>query len=316
MDTSYDTPYHAPIMVREVLQGLALTPGARVIDGTLGGGGHTHAILDAIAPDGVVLALDRDPQAFEAARARLGDAASRVIFVQSNYAQAADLAITHLGRKADALLIDAGVSSHQLDDPSRGFSFREGGPLDMRMGPDTSSLAQWLAEVDHVTLTATLRDLGEVPMPHKIAAAILRAREANKLDTTADLRDAVLAAGVHMGRHSTMNPATLVFQGLRIAVNDELTHLATAVARAPDAVRPGGRVAFIAFHSLEDRIVKQGMRSLADPCSCPKGLPMCACGATPRLQILTRQPIKPSAQEVAQNSRSRSAVLRVAQILS
>ena len=209
---AYDTEYHAPIMVDEVLEWLQVAPGGVYLDGTLGGGGHTEAILDACAPDGVVVSLDRDPEAIEVASARLARFGERFKPVRANYSEAREV-LDQLGiERVDGWLIDAGVSSHQLDDPSRGFSFRAGGPLDMRMGPDTESLAEWLEDATERDVARALKDYGEVKGARRIARAILEAFNSGKLDSTADLRDVVEAAAPRE-RRRTIHPATLAFQG-------------------------------------------------------------------------------------------------------
>jgi 16S rRNA (cytosine1402-N4)-methyltransferase len=260
------------------------------------------------------LGIDRDPQAIAVASARLAFAADRFTALLGNYGDAASLLASRQLGPVDGWLVDAGVSSHQLDDPSRGFSFREDGPLDMRMGEDAPTLAEWLDAVDHPALARVLGQWGELPQPTRVATAILRARSAGKLTTTGQLRDAIVSATPAMHRTSHINPATLAFQALRIAVNGELEHLERAVASIPQVVKPGGRAAFISFHSLEDRIVKQGVRALEDPCTCPAGLPVCACGAYARVRVLTSRPIQPSDAEVRDNPRARSAKLRVVEV--
>lgn len=305
-------------MVAEVLEWLAPTPSSVIIDGTLGGGGHTCALLDASAPTGTVISLDRDPEAIAQARARLASYGERFIPIQSNYSQAAQVAQAQHPGGVDGLLIDAGVSSHQLDDASRGFSFQSAGPLDMRMGPDAPSLAEFLGQTDFAALAHILRHYGEVKSPGLLARAILEDFHANKLDTTQDLSDLILRVVGRpkaKGPKRPIHPATLVFQALRIAINDELAHLEQVVVSLPQILKPGGVAVFISFHSLEDRIVKQGLRLHEDPCTCPPGLPMCACGAKARVQILTSKPVRPSEQEIAQNPRARSAILRAAKLL-
>lgn len=312
----YATDYHMPILVGEVLEWLRPVSGGVYLDGTLGGGGHSRALLDACAPEGRVLGIDRDPEAIARATARMAELpAHRFTAIPGNYGDAAALLAARSIPPVDGWLVDAGVSSHQLDEPARGFSFREDGPLDMRMGDDVPTLAQWLDEVQHPDLARVLGQWGELPNPTRVATAILRAREQGRLSTTGQLRDAILSAAPTMHRTSHINPATLAFQALRIAVNGELEHLERAVASIPRVVKVGGRAAFISFHSLEDRIVKQGVRALEDPCTCPKGLPMCACGAVPLVRVLTSKPIAPSEAELRDNPRARSAKLRVVEVL-
>lgn len=304
-------------MVAEVLEHLSPKPGQTFMDGTLGGGGHTHALLDATSPDGTIISLDRDPEAIAQARQRLTAYGERFIPVLTNYAEAAQIAQEHRPGGVDGLLIDAGVSSHQLDDPGRGFSFQNAGPLDMRMGPDSPSLADLLSQIEHPQLTHILRHYGEVQNPSPLAKAIIEDMRAGKLTTTADLSDLILrivGRPRQKGPKKPIHPATLVFQGLRIATNDELTHLERVVDTLPQIIKPGGIAVFISFHSLEDRIVKQGLKRLENPCTCPPSLPLCACHAKPKVQILTSKPIRPSDREVELNPRSRSALLRAARI--
>lgn len=302
-------------MVAEILEWLEVGPGKVFVDGTLGGGGHAEAMLDASAPDGRVIGIDRDPEALAEASARLARFGERFTSEKANYSEAPEV-LARLGLdRVDGMLVDAGVSSHQLDDPARGFSFREEGPLDMRMGDDGPTLGEYLDAVDHEELGAVVARYGEIKGAYRIARAIVEARRAGELETTAQLEGVVKGAAARMGRRSKLNPATLVFQALRIALNDELTHLERAVARVPKVVRPGGLVGFISFHSLEDRIVKRGLKALATDCICPPGLPLCACGAQAKVEILTRKPISPSAREIELNPRARSARLRVARVL-
>ncbi|MFU8805147.1 MAG: 16S rRNA (cytosine(1402)-N(4))-methyltransferase RsmH [Bradymonadaceae bacterium] len=314
----YATPYHEPVLVAEVLEYLDVKPGGRYVDGTLGGGGHTRAILDRSAPDGKVLAIDRDPQALDVARARLTDAGDRVRFVQGNYGDAASICKQEGFEDVDGFLVDAGVSSHQLDTAERGFSFSRPGPLDMRMGPDAPTLEEYLTEVSLEELGRVLKVYGELRSWRRLAREILDASHAEKLEDTGDLArlvEGVVGRGAGSGRSTTINPATLVFQALRIAVNRELEHLEAAVEAIPRFVGVGGRAVFISFHSLEDRIVKHGFRTLADPCTCPPGLPVCICGLEPTVEVLTSKPVQATEEELDQNPRARSARLRAVRVL-
>ncbi len=313
---TYATGYHAPVMVDEVLDYLQVRDGGRYVDGTAGGGGHTAAILDASAPGGRVLSIDRDPEAIEQVRERLGDAGGRLELVQGNYGNLLDICRDRGFVGADGLLVDAGVSSHQLDEAERGFSFSQAGPLDMRMGPDAPSLAEYLESIDRDELTRVLRTYGEVSSAHRISRAIIEALEADELETTVDLANVVEnTVGRYSGGRSKIHPATLVFQGLRIAINRELESLERAVEAVPDLVAPGGRAVFISFHSLEDRIVKHGFRGLENDCVCPPDLPICGCDAVAKVRVLTSRPIRPSDEEVERNPRSRSARLRAVEVL-
>lgn len=309
--STYATEYHAPVLVREVLEYLRVRSGGLYVDGTLGGGGHSHAILDASAPDGHVIAFDRDPDACAVAQARLRAFGERLKVINANYEDVRDYV-----SDADGWLVDAGVSSHQLDDASRGFSFREAGPLDMRMG-DGPTLADYLATVEAGELARVLRQYGEVRHAGHLARAILSDFAAGKVKNTHQLGsmvERVVGRGAGSGRQTKIHPATLVFQALRIAVNDELTALENAVARIPDVVQPGGTAVFISFHSLEDRIVKNGFRALTGQYEdVPRGLPVEA--PVPRVEILTRKPVTARDDELEINPRSRSAKLRAVRVL-
>ena len=313
----YATAYHAPVLVEEVLRWLDVTGGGVYLDGTAGGGGHTQAILEASEPDGRVLAMDRDPRAVEEVRNRLQDQyPERLVVVEANYGDAPRV-LKELGwAPVDGWLIDAGVSSHQLDEAQRGFSFQSEGPLDMRMGPDAMPVAQYLDQVEQEELAEVLKEFGEIRGSWGMAKAILEAREDGVLETTKDLSDLIVRRSPprHHPRAKSIHPATLVFQALRIAVNRELTHLKEAVAAIPQVVAGGGRAVFISFHSLEDRIIKHGFRHLADPCRCPPDLPRCGCGAVSAGAVLTRKPVTASDEEAQKNPRARSAKLRAFQV--
>lgn len=314
---TYASAYHTPIMVGEVLEWLAVEPARRFIDGTAGGGGHTAAILDASAPDGQVLAIDRDPEALAQVGERLGDE-PRLTLVQGNYGDIGRIAADHGFVDCDGMLVDAGVSSHQFDEAERGFSFSRPGPLDMRMGPDAERLSDYLARVDEAELADALWQYGELRSSRRIARAIKQAWQDDRLSDTGDLADVVaetVGGGAGSGRRTTINPATLVFQALRIAINRELESLERAVEAVPQVLRPGGRAVFISFHSLEDRIVKHGLRALANDCVCPPDLPVCACDAVAKVKVLTGSPVRPSDEECDRNPRARSALLRAAEVL-
>ena len=308
----YATSYHAPILVREILRLLDPQPGALIVDATLGGGGHSEALLEAGAR---VFAIDRDPQAIAAASARLARFGERFVCALGNYSQAPELLAAHGLSRAHGMLLDAGVSSHQLDDPARGFSFRHEGPLDMRMGDEGESLEEFLERADRAELATALQDYGELKSGWRIAGDILDAYRAGQITNTAQLAEVIRGGGGGAGRKQKINPATLAFQGLRIAINQELEHLSQAVFAIPRIVQTGGCAAFISFHSLEDRIVKQGFKQMLIDCSCPPGLPICQCHTQPSIELITRKPIRPAQDEVDFNPRSRSALLRAARVL-
>jgi 16S rRNA (cytosine1402-N4)-methyltransferase len=300
--------YHAPVMVEEVLGFLLPAPGP-VLDGTVGGGGHARALLEA-DPSVELIGVDRDPEALEAAAAVLAPFAHRVRFVRAEFQDA--VAAARLPSPAlGGVLLDLGVSSRQLDEDRRGFAFRPGVPLDMRMaGSDASqrSAADFLASESEQELGRIFRDYGEEPRWRRLAGAVVRAREAGRpLETSDDLVAALTRA---LDRSPKSHEKARVFQALRIAVNGELEGLAEALPRLRDALLPEGTFAVIAYHSLEDRMVKSAFREWSRDCVCPPQMPVCRCRGKALGSALTRKPIRPSEEEVAANPRSRSALLR------
>ncbi len=306
-------------MPDEVLDGLQPRPGGRLLDGTLGGAGHTELLLQRTAPDGRVLAIDADPAALERARRRLGaDVASgRLLLRHGNFAQMGELARAADFAPMDGVLLDLGLSSDQLADRARGFSFTaaegaEGETLDMRFdrtrGASAAELVQTLPEAE---LADVLYRYGEERRSRAIARRIVEVRQRAPITRADEL--ARLVAGVVHGRPGGIHPATRTFQALRIAVNDELGSLEAALPQAVELLRPGGRIVVISFHSLEDRIVKRFFQVEERGCVCPPELPECVCGREPRLRIITRHPLTASEAEVNANPRARSAKLRVAE---
>jgi len=304
-------PIHASVLLQEVVDGLAPEDGGVYIDATCGLGGHAEAILEACGPTGRVLGVDRDPAAIQIAAGRLSRYGNRISLVEGDfsdlrvYAEASDMF------PADGVVADLGVSSLQLDDPARGFSFMRSGPLDMRMGPRVGATASELLEdFDVASLMKILRDFGELGRPRQVAEAIIWARDAGKLQTTADLAEVVeRALG---GRKTTpIHPATMAFQAIRIAVNRELEELERLLSGLPELVRLGGHVAIISFHSLEDRLVKHAFED-PPPEPQPHRLPVEPVRVKGPWEALTKKPITPSSYEVKQNPRSRSAKLRIA----
>ncbi|ROR29676.1 16S rRNA (cytosine(1402)-N(4))-methyltransferase RsmH [Inmirania thermothiophila] len=304
---------HVPVMPAEVLESLAVRPQGCYVDATYGRGGHAAAILAQLGPEGRLVVMDRDPEAVAHARRHLGGD-PRVWVLHGSFARLGELlAEAGVAGGVDGLLMDLGVSSPQLDDPARGFSFLRDGPLDMRMDPDEGeSAAAWLARAGEREIAQVLRDYGEERYARRIARAICAARAEGPIRTTGRLA-AVVAAAVptrEPGRH----PATRTFQALRIRVNGELEALEAALPQAVEALAPGGRLAVIAFHSLEDRIVKRFLRREARGGDGPPDLPLPASAMRPRLRLLGRAR-RPGAAEVEANPRARSAVLRVAERL-
>lgn len=300
---------HISVLYQSVLEYSSVRPGGCYLDGTLGLGGHAAAILEASSPDGRLLGMDRDPEALSTARQRLAPYGDRAVLVHASYAEMGQQA-AHLGfEQLDAILLDLGLSSRQLDDPNRGFSFRYDGPLDMRFDPsDDRSAASLVNELSADELADILYRYGEERDSRRIARAIISARP---LGSTKELA-AVVSSAVRR-REPGIHPATRTFQALRIAVNRELEALAVALPQSVELLRPGGRLLVIAFHSLEDRIVKRFLQREARDCICPPEMPICSCQHRASFNILTRRPIRPSANEVERNPRSRSARLRVAE---
>lgn len=297
---------HVPVMVGQVVRGLRPRPGARLLDATVGLGGHAAALLDA-APGAQLLGLDRDAVALEIAAQRLDRFAERVRLRAGSFAELGEALAAEGWDGADALLLDLGVSSLQLDTAARGFSFRLAGPLDMRMDPHAEvTAADVVNGWDEDALASAIAELGEEPRARAVARAIVRGRP---LETTAQLAD-VIARVVGSGRPG-LHPATRTFQAIRIVVNDELGALDRFLADAWQHLRPGGRLAILAYHSLEDRRVKDAFRRWGASCLCPPGLPVCACGWTAKVRVLTSRPLRPTAEEIAANPRARSARLRI-----
>ncbi|RMG96700.1 MAG: 16S rRNA (cytosine(1402)-N(4))-methyltransferase RsmH [Chloroflexi bacterium] len=302
---------HLPVLYEEVLTHLQPRAGGLYLDGTVGAGGHTAGILTASAPDGRVLALDRDPEAVTYVQQKLAEFGNRLIVVHGNYAEMAELARAHGFTQFDGILLDLGLSSRQLDNRMRGFSFRQEGPLDMRFDPTTGETA---ADLVNNLSEAELADIfwryGEERYSRQIARAIVSERP---FFTTTQLANLIARVVRKSGR---IHPATRVFQALRIAVNHELESVETGIPAAINLLKPGGRLAVISFHSLEDRFVKRFFRQLSQDCICPPAQPVCTCHAQATVRLITRKAIKPTAAEIANNPRSRSARLRVVEKLA
>jgi 16S rRNA (cytosine1402-N4)-methyltransferase len=314
MQASYDAASaggHTPVLYQNVLSALNLRSGGRYIDGTVGAGGHAAGILEGSAPDGLLLGLDRDPTALDLARQRLQGFGKRLVLQHASYAQMAEIARSIGWKRVDGILLDLGLSSMQLNQAHRGFSFLRDGPLDMRFDPTSGQCADELVNsLNEADLSEILWRFGEEPSARRIAAAIIAARP---IRTTVELAEVIAAAAgkTKQGIH----PATRSFQALRIAVNEELEQLEVGLELAVELLAPGGRVAIIAFHSLEDRLVKNFFRMESQDCICPPEVPVCSCGHKARLKIITRRPIKSDLDEIERNPRSRSARLRVAEAL-
>ena len=300
---------HQPVLLAQVVEALAPPATGSAVDATVGLGGHAQALL-AARPGLRLLGLDVDAAALARARERLAQFGERVTLVQASYWHLAEVARTHGVAEADCVLFDLGVSSLQLDTPERGFSFRHDAPLDMRFAADGPTAGDLVATLSEGDLVHLLREFGEEPRARRVARAIVRARTEKPISTTGELRRLVhRAIGSARGR---TDPATRTFQALRIATNRELEGISPAVEQAARLLRPGGRLAVIAFHSLEDRLVKRALRRLSGRCVCPPGSFACSCGQEPLLEVLTPRPLTPNEAEVAANPRARSARLRVA----
>ena len=300
---------HTPVLYQRVLHALKPSAGGRYIDGTIGAGGHSFGILEASSPDGQVLGIDLDPTALELVQDRLAEFGDRVHLRHGSYTDMAVFAEELDWETADGLLLDLGLSSMILEDAKRGFSFRLDGPLDMRFDPTQSTTA---ADLVNGLLEGELADLihryGEEPRARRVARAIVEARP---LHTTQELAELITRV-VKRGRRK-IHPATRTFQALRIAVNDELTALEVGLDQAIDLIAPGGRIAVISFHSLEDRLVKRKYLRESVDCICPPDLIVCTCDHRARLQVITKRPLRPEKSELEANPRARSARLRVAE---
>jgi len=306
-------PKHRPVLLAEVMRLLAPRDGGIYVDGTYGAGGYSHAILESA--DCRVWGIDRDPSAVAAGTTSVQRFAGRLVLLEGRFGEMQRLLADNGVNAADGIALDLGVSSMQIDEASRGFSFRADGPLDMRMGGQGPSAADLVNGCSEEELADIIFRYGEERRARAIARAILRRREASPITRTGELADIVRGV-VGKRRRDQSDPATRTFQALRIAVNDELGSLAEFLAALPRIVARGGRAAAIAFHSLEDRMVKQSFARLATGCICPPDLPVCGCGRTAAFRLLTRKAVKASASEEAENPRSRSARLRAVERLS
>lgn len=304
---------HLSVMPQEVLHWLKPEPGGVYLDGTLGGAGHSRLILESAAGSRLI-GLDRDPAALQAAEKVLQPFEGRYSLHHATFDQAPEI-LQQLGIPAlDGMLFDLGVSSHQLDTPERGFSFRQDAPLDMRMNPLAGvTAADLVNQAEESELVKIFFEYGEERYSRRIARAIVKQREQAPLTRTGELAELVRGAIPGGFRPSRIHPATRVFQALRIEVNDELGQVSRGIERAISLLRPGGRIVVISFHSLEDRIVKHLFRDKARGCICPPKLPVCQCDQMPDVKVLTRKGIKAEAGEIEKNARSRSAVLRAAE---
>lgn len=308
---------HTSVLLDEVIDGLCIRPDGIYIDGTLGGGGHSFEIASRLTRGGRLIGIDQDEDALAAAGERLAPFADRVIYVHDNYENMENAVRSFFedgistGR-INGILLDLGVSSYQLDNPERGFSYRADAPLDMRMDRGASlSAKDILNDYSAGELTRILRDYGEEKMAARIAANIVSAREKGPLETTGQLVEIIERSIPMKMREKGGNPCKRTFQAIRIACNRELEVLEDSLDTMIDLLAPGGRLCIITFHSLEDRIVKNAFRRNENPCTCPPEFPVCVCGKTSKGRVITRKPILPGREELAENRRSASAKLRI-----
>ena len=299
--------YHIPVMVAEVVAGLVADPDGAYVDATAGGGGHSWALLQALGPKGRLLAVDRDREAVAAARARLA-ADTRVVVRQGRFAELSELLTQEGIGPLSGVLFDLGVSSHQIDAPARGFSYQADGPLDMRMDAEVGpTAAELIAACSEVELAELIARYGEERAARQIARAICRQQRLAPLVTTRALREAIATTRPRMLNKTLAR----VFQALRIAVNDELGQLQAGLVAVETELKPGGRLVVMAYHSLEDRLVKQHLAALMRGCICPPRVPICTCGRKPSFKRVGYKLQRASKAEVEQNSRARSAILRI-----
>lgn len=303
---------HTSVLYEEAIESLNIKPTGVYVDGTLGGGGHAAGICQKLAEEGLLIGIDRDSDALEAASERLKDYQCRKIYIKSNYSDIKNV-LKEIGlEKIDGALLDLGVSSFQLEKPHRGFSYMNEAPLDMRMNSeDLLTAYDVVNSYSQEQLTRVIKNYGEERWASRIAAFIVKARDKSALKSTTELVDIIKAAIPAAARREGPHPAKRTFQAIRIEVNDELTQLERAADEFCDVLNSGGRLAIITFHSLEDRIVKEAFNKRLHPCTCPKEFPVCVCGKTSDIRKITGKPICPSDSEIKENPRARSAKLRV-----
>jgi 16S rRNA (cytosine1402-N4)-methyltransferase len=303
---------HTPVLLEQCIENLNIRPDGIYVDGTLGGAGHSRHICEKLSPEGTLIGIDRDRDALDAAEERLAEYNCRKIFVQSNYSDIKEVLAETGIAGIDGALLDLGVSSFQLDNVQRGFSYMQDSPLDMRMNQDDRITAYDVVNTySSAELTKIISEYGEERWAKRIASFIVEARKNRPIESTAGLVDVIKAAIPAKARRNGPHPAKRTFQAIRIEVNDELGQLADAVDEFFDVLNSGGRLCIISFHSLEDRIVKEAFNKRANPCTCPPEFPICVCGKVADIKKITGKPIIPDEKELEENPRSRSAKLRV-----
>ncbi len=305
---------HIPVLFHEIMNIMAPQPGEVFVDCTLGGGGHSRGFLERISPDGKLIGIDQDTNALAAAQQNLGEFGDRVTYVHSNYSNLDEILNNYAPDGVDGILFDIGVSSHQLDEKDRGFSYMQDAPLDMRMDQSRSMTARDVVNTySEEELHRILKEYGEERWAKRIAKFIVEFRSQKPIETTGELVDIIKRAIPKGAREEGSHPAKRTFQAIRIEVNDELGVLERTIETAVKHLKTGGRVGIISFHSLEDRIVKEKFRYLASDCICPPELPFCQCDKVSEVKILTRKPVTASPEELEINSRSKSAKFRAAE---
>lgn len=304
---------HVSVLLNEVIEGLKIKENGIYVDCTLGGAGHSGEIIKRLSSDGRLIGIDQDKDALKAAGEKLKEY-ENTIYVHNNFTNVEEILNELNIEGVDGILMDLGVSSYQLDEGGRGFSYMKDAPLDMRMNRDSEFSAYDVVNgYSEEQLSKVIRDFGEEKFARRIAKFVSDRRIDNPINTTLQLVDIIKAAIPAKARREGPHPAKRTFQAIRIEVNKELDILDKAIEGAVNKLKPGGRVAVITFHSLEDRIIKNKFKELENPCNCPKEFPVCICGKQPKVKIITRKPIEPSEEEVNENPRSRSAKLRIAE---
>jgi len=303
---------HKPVLYEEVMRLLHIRPDGVYLDGTLGGGGHASGIAKSLSSEGKLIGIDRDEEALRAAGERLAPYRDRTVLCHANFGEYGRVLGETGFTRVDGILLDLGVSSYQIDNPERGFSYLHDAPLDMRMDRSRGETAAELLErADADTIAEILRSYGEERFARQIAMRIVKVRETSPVRTTGELVSIIEKTIPQRFREKGGHVAKRTFQALRIAVNDELSGLSDTISGMIDHLSDGGRIAVITFHSLEDRIVKTAFHTAEDPCICPPDFPVCACGRKPKGIVITRKPVTASEEELADNSRAKSAKLRV-----
>jgi 16S rRNA (cytosine1402-N4)-methyltransferase len=306
--------FHKPVLLREVIASLGCKAGGVYVDGTVGGAGHAFKILEESAPNGLLIGIDADEDALHEAEKRLTPFRDRVTLARGNFANIGKILLSLNIYHVDGILLDLGVSSHQLDAAERGFSFSKGALLDMRMDFRQQTSAYTLVNnLSESSLGKIIREYGEEPMARRIARAIVAERKLKEIETTTELANIILAVIPKKMHGHRLHPATKTFQALRIAVNNELSSLQGALTDGIERLHQGGRFSVISYHSLEDRIVKTSFRSYESACICPHDMPVCNCQRQAKARIVYRRPVTPSEEEIADNPRARSAKLRTAE---